>query len=1027
MNKYYEDMMDSILEEYGVFDEAKRIKGKEYQVHKGFDNDTDDSMSSGDTNKTSTVGSTSLGTSVIDSSAQKRISNIDVEKEKAISESSNIIDEYSEYIGGKLNEAITKYTTGDTSSSNIENIMIREFNYLLKEGFDDNYINSYLTGNYFGFDDIARKLGFKDAFDYDKNANDSDPKMREKLSNIIRSMLKLRLNYVNKIIQLLSKMIQSNYKQIGLSEEQAKIYLETLSKGDNSSTKAADEIYEKIRNSSEQYEINGGEGYDFRKLGFGCIFGPSGNQKLDFTGTDGTNKDAMLQLIQSAMRYDAVVVSHGGSNRKDTDKAKSLYNMPNYFDDYEEEHDILEPLEDLAFEILLGGSEEGYSKKIFRIRNSWNYAFRNAIDGVDQDKYAKIFKSEDWSDKDDKYIRDSFLNISYKYIDDNNYLADCEKSISQSLEKQGYDDDTIKKYLKASNKDMQKILRIRFISTIFRSTIVDIMLYTKVQGTESYWDCQPTRTLNGGPFGDVNELVRQLIKEGFKKIKIEDCNPGHHKLADDIMKTKGVLINHSDFSNYVESGDLYSNDPSLQYLIEAENDLKSFALECDIDYNDDAYIEECMKWYINNQEIIQEGVWDSIKEFSKKVIAAIVGFFKKIIGYVKLAISKIKGLLFGTKEKPKNTKSKTPEIKIKLINLDSKKIDEFTAQCRDDLNDIWEKTTATISKEIKRQSELQSKLSKALERDLAKINPSSTNESYSKVGDTMINRFPWLFGTVDEATLPGAEQTDDDDDEITLGDAGEDTTDTDDTEATTDDEPETTEFDVADATDDTGDDTTTDDVGEEDTGEDAGGDEEYDLPDAEDAGGEEGTGDEGDTDAEGEGDYELPDAGESDDTGEEDAGGEEGTGDDGGLGDDAGGGTADDLIGGNGSGGDTVSDDVQIPNLRDVQQKLFDQLTEEQQKIKIENLKSNYSELYTRCANILKILTDSNPGDENTAKVFDYVQKTMTDLQTHVYYYITNTFDTKTYIENDSQFKQFLVILNTIKNILDEINIEKKE
>ena len=317
---------------------------------------------------------------------------------------------------------------------------------------------------------------------------------------------------------------------------------------------------------------------------------------------------------------------------------------------------------------------------------------------------------------------------------------------------------------------------------------------------------------------------------------------------------------------------------------------------------------------------------------------------------------------------------------------------------------------------------------KELERDLAKINPSSTNESYSKVGDTMINTFPWLYGTVDEATLPGVEQTDDDDDdEITLGDAGEDTTDTPDTETATDDEPETTEFDVADATDDTGEDTTTDDVGEEDTGEDAGGDEEYDLPDAEDAGGEEGDGDEGDPDAEGEGDYELPDAGEGDDTGEEDAGGEEGTGDDGGLGDDAGGGTADDLIGGNGSGGDTVSDDVQIPNLRDVQQKLFDQLTEEQQKIKIENLKSNYSELYTRCANILKILTDSNPGDENTARVFDYVQKTMTDLQTHIYYYITNTFDTKTYIENDTQFKQFLVILNTIKNILDEINVEKKE
>lgn len=298
-----------------------------------------------------------------------------------------------------------------------------------------------------------------------------------------------------------------------------------------------------------------------------------------------------------------------------------------------------------------------------------------------------------------------------------------------------------------------------------------------------------------------------------------------------------------------------------------------------------------------------------------------------------------------------------------------------------------------------------------------------TNTSNSK----STGMFPWLFGSVDEATLPGSEQTDDDD-EITLGDAGEDDT----TEAdgtTTDNEPETAEYSVDDATDDTDADTGNEDV--EDAGENTEGDEDYDLPDAEDTEGE-GEGDEADTneegenDEEGEGDYILPDADEGDDdTDNGDAGNEEDTGDEGGLEDNAGG--TDDLIGGSGSGGDGVSDEVQIPNLRDVQQQLFDQLTEDQQRIKIETLKSDYGELYKRCANILKIITDSNPGDENTARVFDYVQKTMTDLQTHIYYYITNTFDTKTYIENDTQFKQFLVILNTIKNILGEINIEKKE
>lgn len=1023
MNKYYEDMMDNILEEYGVFDEAKRIKGKEYQVHKGVDG-SDDTRSSDSTNKTSTVGSTSLGSTVIDSSTQKRISNIDIEKEKAIAESSNIVEEYYAYVSGKINEAISKYRS-NYSSSNIENIMVDELRYLSDNGIDDNYINSYIIGNYFGFNEIAKRLGYKDVFDYDKNGSDDNTEERRKLSSIIRSMLKLRLNYVNKIIQLLTKMIQSNYKQIGLSEEQAKIYIETLSKGDNSSTAVADEIYAKIRENSDQYEINNGEGYDFRKLGFGCIFGPSDGE-LNFIGTDG-NKNAMLNLIQSAMRYDAVVVAHGGNGKDKTLESYALHDIKSVAK--EKSISVFDRFFDITEQRFNIKSEDNFGKD-YRDRERMLYdIIPYALEDIDHDEFIQIFEAEDWNGKDANYITKRFCNIAAKYLGDKNIFRNYYKLVIEEAKKRGYD---IKngslgnEYLRFVLPKLNPVITFLFISRIPLTLINTIEKITGMQTEEYFWYCQPTKTLNGGPFKDVNNLVRQLIKEGFKRIKIEDCNPGHHRLADDIMKTKGVLINHSDFSNWVESGDLYSNDPSLQYLIEAENDLKSFASEYDIDYNDDIYIEECMKWYIDNQEIIQEGGWDSIKEFGKKVIAAIIGFFKKIIGYVKLAISKIKGLLFGTKEKPKNTKTKTPKIKVKLINLDSKKIDEFTAQCRDDLNDIWEKTTATISKEIKRQSELQSKLSKALERDLSKINPSSTNESYSKAGDTMIDRFSWLFGSVDEATLPGTEQTDDDD-EITLGDAGEDNTE-ETGNTTTDNEPEAAEYNVDDATDDTATDDTGNE-GEEDTGEDTEGNEDYNLPDAEDTG-DEGEGNENDTNEEGEndeeGDYDLPDAGEGDDdTGEGDAGNEEDTGDEGGLGDDVGG--TDDLIGGNGSGGDGVSDEVQIPNLRDVQQKLFDQLTEEQQKIKIENLKSNYGELYTRCANILKLITDSNPGDENTAKVFDYVQKTMTDLQTHVYYYITNTFDTKTYIENDSQFKQFLVILNTIKNILDEINIEKKE
>lgn len=323
-----------------------------------------------------------------------------------------------------------------------------------------------------------------------------------------------------------------------------------------------------------------------------------------------------------------------------------------------------------------------------------------------------------------------------------------------------------------------------------------------------------------------------------------------------------------------------------------------------------------------------------------------------------------------------------------------------------------------------------------------------TNES-KNANNGMIGNYSWLFGnSIDEANLPGVEnEDDDDDDDYTVPDSNEDQ-DTDDNDDTTDDTPDDTpdvggtdtqdvdepddDYDVPDTgadTQDAGDDAPEDaPEGEEDAPEggddtgadDAEGDEDdYTLPDAGDGEdnpeGEEGG--EDNPDAEGDEDnYDVPDAGEGGDEdnpeGGEDAGVDD-TGDDGDLG-----------------GNDTeedVSDDVQIPNLREVQKQLFDQLTPDQQAIKIKELKNNYAELYTRCANILKSITDSNPGDENMVRVFDYVQKTMTDLQTHVYYYITNTFDTKTYMENDMQFKQFLTILNTIKNILDELNVEKKE
>lgn len=110
-----------------------------------------------------------------------------------------------------------------------------------------------------------------------------------------------------------------------------------------------------------------------------------------------------------------------------------------------------------------------------------------------------------------------------------------------------------------------------------------------------------------------------------------------------------------------------------------------------------------------------------------------------------------------------------------------------------------------------------------------------------------------------------------------------------------------------------------------------------------------------------------------------------------------------------------------------IEKDLFEKLTPEQKEIKIKALKQNYVDLYNKCDGILEMITDSNPGGEEEAQLFDFIQKTLVELQDNCHDYLTYTFDTKSYLDNDAQFKQYLVILNSVKKILEEFTDKKPE
>ena len=243
MNPFAEDMINDILDEYGITTEAKRIKGKEYT---NLYQSNYDAFTGTTTYDKKTTASTHLGMDPIDSALQRDISSIDIEKQKAIAESSNILENYIDLIKGNFDKLFDQEYKGNDEHGKdttfIEGRMKEDIDILKSCGWTKSEIFSHISSSYYSIEDICRKNGASLDQVY------QDAKLKEEVTKSLKAAMNLRLNYVNKIIKLLSDMVKANYKQLGLSEKECELYLSRLSKKDNDSTKAASELYNIIRN-----------------------------------------------------------------------------------------------------------------------------------------------------------------------------------------------------------------------------------------------------------------------------------------------------------------------------------------------------------------------------------------------------------------------------------------------------------------------------------------------------------------------------------------------------------------------------------------------------------------------------------------------------------------------------------------------------------------------------------------------------------------------------------------------------------
>ena len=172
---------------------------------------------------------------------------------------------------------------------------------------------------------------------------------------------------------------------------------------------------------------------------------------------------------------------------------------------------------------------------------------------------------------------------------------------------------------------------------------------------------------------------------------------------------------------------------------------------------------------------------------------------------------------------------------------------------------------------------------------------------------------------------------------------------------------------------------------------------------------------------------------ETDDSGEGDnSSGDEGSGeggededfsidgmDDTDGGEDSGDGATDDSSDSSSDTGDAGSGDVNN-ELVEKEKELFSNLTEDQMKIKTNELKKSFVTLSDTIEGTSERLS-SIPANGPDDKIIKFLVSKLDYLSNMVDDYMTNTFNSKTYIENTIYYQTCLAQLNTIKKVLEEM------
>lgn len=232
------------------------------------------------------------------------------------------------------------------------------------------------------------------------------------------------------------------------------------------------------------------------------------------------------------------------------------------------------------------------------------------------------------------------------------------------------------------------------------------------------WEfAKPITFVDGKQYVDVVKFVKACKDQGFKKIKMYQCNPGEYDLPESLKP--GVVFTQR--TNYIESTIVKDYEVAENIALEGVYQLEQTALQlCEengINYNDDTYLTECMNYFDSNKEFIAEGLISTalgkLVEICRTVIGAIIGFIKKIAELIAGLIRKIAEFIKG-KDKRKVKK----DIEVNTITLEAAKLKKTKVTSQDELYKVVETDLNNAAKEYRKVAQKQAQINKQLQQQL---------------------------------------------------------------------------------------------------------------------------------------------------------------------------------------------------------------------------------------------------------------------------------------------------------------------